>query len=232
MVSGGDDVLGKLIAGMLMAAIGLNGGYAVIEEILPAELVVMVEPDVEDLTSVTNEEMKSAEAVIKARLDSAGLIELKVKRDGDYRIKIEAPDKEMEDVITEAVSKKAGKLQFLDADGNVAVDGSEKYIESARATFGPIDEYGNAQHYVAIYFTPEGQAAFKAATEAAVAKIASGENYIPIVVDSVVYSVPSVYEVIDSDSCIITGDFDKETATDLANVINAGRLDFGFKIVE
>lgn len=224
-------MLVRLIAGMMAAGIALSGGYVPKEEILPPEVVVTIEPDLEDLSAITDEEMKIVKTVVRNRLDAAGLVDVEVEKDGK-QIKVKAWDEEIEDEIVEAVMQKSGGLQFLDVDGNVLMEGNAKNIESAKAAFGPIDAYGNAQHYVTVYFTDEGRAAFKAATEAVVGKIAEGGNYISIVVDGTVYSNPAVYEVIDADSCMINGSFDKETAAEMANVINSGLLEFDLRIVE
>lgn len=114
-------------------------------------------------------------------------------------------------------------LQFLDVDGNVLMNGSAEYIESARATFGQGSKYGNTQYYVTIYFTPEGTEKFKSVTETVLEKRANDGNYIAIAVDGVVCATPMVNEVIYSDTCIITdSSFTKETVEELATAINDG----------
>ncbi len=223
----------KFIAGIMAAGIALSGGYIPKEEILPPEVVVTIEPDVEDLSEITDEEMKITETVVRNRLDAVGLVEVEVERDGK-QIKVKAWDSEIEDEIIEAVLKKTGGLQFLDVDGNVLMEGTSEYISSAKWTCGytgPISSH-SPEHYVSIYFTPAGREKFKEITEIAVEKISTGENIIAIAVDGVVYSSPLVTEVIDSDSCIVTGEFDEKSAKELANVINSGLLDFDLKIVK
>lgn len=224
-------MFGKIVAGIVAVSMGLYSTY--VSETAPGELVMTIEPDVENAREITAAEMESAQSVIRLKLDAAGLVEVKVKKGDGNRIVIDAPNIEMKDTITAAVCSDAPGLQFLDAAGNVLMDGTGEYISSARSSFGNIAGYGNPpQYYVSIYFTPAGREKFKEITETAVSKIQIGENIISIAVGGVVYSSPTVYEVIDSDSCIVSGDFDKESADNLANIINAGSLDFGFRIVE
>ena len=53
-----------------------------------------------------------------------------------------------------------------------------------------------------------------------------------IVMDDQVISAPSVSSKIDSDSCVISGSFTRDSATELANLINAGQIPFSLKQVE
>lgn len=190
--------------------------------------IIEIEANKEVVSEEQLEEMKS---IVRTRLDNLGYLEAIVETDGNSVV-VKMPP---EVVLTEeekASLTKVPTLEFLDADGNVLFDGSDLYVKKAEATFGYTDGVNNPEHYIELSLTKEGQAAFKQATENAVAKIAEGKNYIAISFDGVVYSSPNVYEVIDADSCIITGDFDKEIAEDLANIINSGDIDFEIKIVE
>ncbi len=224
-------MIGKVIAGLVAVSMGLYSTY--VTQTAPGELVMTVEPDVESTREVTAEEMECARAVIRLKLDGAGLIEVKVKEGEGKQIIIDAPSTDMKEAITKAVCEETAGLQFLDNNGNVLMEGTSEYISSAESTYGNTWEYGNNfEHYVSISFTPAGREKFKEITRMAVDKTADGGNIIAIAVGGVVYSSPIVAEVIDSDSCIVTGNFDKEAADELANVINAGRLNFGFKIVE
>ena len=58
-----------------------------------------------------------------------------------------------------------------------------------------------------------------------------GKNYISIQMDGKDISSPRVSEEINSDSCIISGDFTPETAQDLANKIKSGQLPFDMKVI-
>ena len=193
--------------------------------------VIVFEPDVEDLSTVSADDVASAENIIRVRLTSMGETEATVSRQGDYGIRVEIPNI---DDPNEAVSYigQTAALQFMDIDGNVVMDGTETYVQSATATYGPVDEFGKQGHYVTLSLTSEGRAAFKSATEQAIARTAEGGNVIIIALDGMPYSWPTVENVIDSDSCIITGEFDKDSAKELADVINSGRLPFSLKDTE
>ena len=66
----------------------------------------------------------------------------------------------------------------------------------------------------------------------AVAARTDGTNVMAIVMDDQVISAPSVSSKIDSDSCVISGSFTRDSATELANLINAGQIPFSLKQVE
>lgn len=57
-------------------------------------------------------------------------------------------------------------------------------------------------------------------------------NQIAIVLDDLVYSYPNVNSAITGGSSEITGNFDVEEATDLANVLNSGKLPAPAKIIQ
>lgn len=103
-------------------------------------------------------------------------------------------------------------LNFTDYKNNILLTGKD--ISTVRT------EYDNdkKQYYIALTFTAQGRKKFKKAT-ADIAKLPSPNNKIDIKLDGIVISSPSVSEEIDSDSCIISGDFSKESAESLAKQI-------------
>lgn len=129
------------------------------------------------------------------------------------------------DAAVELLSQVA-KLTFRDSDNNVVLEGTD--VSSAQSIYGKPSENANSQYYVQVEFTADGAKKFAEATGKAAAK-ASPNNIIQIVMDDTVVSAPRVQEKIDSTSCVITGDFDAETASMLANQINSGNLPFEMK---
>ena len=223
----GDVSIGNLrVPGVLDAEYGVKKGLDLV-----GGSVIVFEPDVEDLGTVTADQMNSAESIIRARLDSIGQTEATISRQGEYGLRVEIPNI---DDPNEAVSfiGQTAALQFLNANGEVVMEGNETYVKEALPQFGPLSQYGNSEHYVALSLTGEGRDAFRAATEEALALKSSNMNYIIIALDGMPYSAPMVDEVIDSDSCVISGSFDKESAQQLADVINSGRLPFSLKDTE
>ncbi len=126
------------------------------------------------------------------------------------------------DAAVELLSQVA-KLTFQDYQGNVVLEGTD--IASAKSIYGQPSQNANSQYYVQVEFTSEGATKFADATATAAAQ-SSPNNIIQIVMDDKVVSSPRVSEKIDSTSCVITGDFDAESAGMLANQINSGNLPF------
>ncbi len=223
----GDVTIGNIrVPGVLDKELGVKQGLDLV-----GGSVIVFEPDVEDLDKVTPEQMDSAEGIIRARLDSQVNKESTITRQGEYGLRVEIPNIDDPNAAVELIGKTAA-LNFVDANGNVVMEGNDTNVQSAAAQFGPISQYGNSEHYVLLTLTQEGQAKFKTATEQAVALKSQGMNYIGILLDETLVSMPSVEVVIDSDSCIISGSFDKESAKELADIINSGRLPFSLKDTE
>lgn len=192
---------------------------------------IVFEPDVEDVSKVTAEQVAAAEGIIRARLDSIGQSEATIAQQGGYSLRVELPDVDDSNEAVELIGQTAA-LQFMNVDGEVVMEGDSEHVKKAVSVFGQIDSIGTQGYQVQLQLTKAGQEAFKTATENAVAMMSEGKNYIAICLDGVPYSMPSVNEVIDSDTCVITGDFTKEDAENLANVINSGRLPFSLRVAE
>lgn len=221
-------MLMKILAVLLSVGVSTGGAYEtyeVIDRAVNAEVVV-VQPAVEDLSTVTEEQMENAKSTIKKCLTNVDLYNVKVDRNGDYQFEIEYYDPEQREAIIDLVGKKS-VIEFLDADGNVVLDMS--HISSAGYIDGIVDDN---EYHVGVYFTSEGREAFKKATEDAVSRMATGENYIQITVDGEVFSAPYVSEVIDADNCIISGLESEEAKERVISIINSGQLPFAFEVVE
>ena len=192
--------------------------------------IIVFEPDVEDLSKVSSEDMDAAEAIIQSRLDAKNYSEAIISRQGKTGIRVEIPEIDDPQEAVEMIGATA-KLEFLDADNKLIMDGSKDYIKGASALYGPISEASGNVHYVQLSFTKKGQKAFAAATQAAV-NAGTGKNIIAIALDGAVQMAPTVQEVINSDSCVITGDYDSESAEAVATLINSGQLPFALKDAE
>ena len=188
--------------------------------------VIVYEADAE---SASAEDMSKVESIMRKRLDGLGYTEATVSIQGEKRVRIEIPS------ITdpeEAVAQlgQTAQLNFVDADGNVVLDGAD--VKSAKKMYGPVTENGASQNYVQLELNESGVQKFSDATAAAAAKKSENKNYIAIVLDEQVVSAPYVDEQITSDTAVITGDFTPEAAVELANLISAGQLPFNLKNVE
>ncbi len=191
--------------------------------------IIVFEPDVEDLSKVTNKDLDAAESIIRNRLDAKNFAEATISRQGKG-IRVEIPEIDDPQEAVKMIGATA-VLQFINADGEVIMDGSKENIKSAKAMYGQVSEYGSSEHYVQLTFTKKGQDTFAKATEAAV-NAGAGKNTIAIALDGVVQINPTVNEVINSNTCVITGGYTAEEAEKVETLINSGQLPFALKDAE
>ena len=188
---------------------------------------VVFEADTED--AVTEEDLSAVVAVLRNRLDSQGFTEANVAAQGDRRVRVEIPAVDDPDAAVEILGATA-KLEFVDKDGNIILTGGDD-VKNATAAYEAMDSTGKKGNIVKLTLTNEGSEKFAEAT-GRIAGYADGENYIAISLDGNIISSPRVSEQINSTECIITGDFDSESAKTLAGQIKSGQLPFSLKVVE
>ena len=175
------------------------------------------------------DDMNSVQKVIRQRLTDKGFTEATVTLTGDNRVTVEIPQITNPEEAVQTLGTTA-QLTFLDADGKEWLSGSD----IKKATYGYGRPTGNEVtdvHYVQVQFTSEGQKKFAEATGNIAART-DGTNIMAIVMDNQVISSPSVSSQIDSDSCVISGSFTRDSASELADLINAGQIPFSLKQVE
>lgn len=192
----------------------------------------------QDGADPTNEELDGAAEVMRQRLVAQGINDYSVYSDyNSDRIVVQFPWAEDEEnfdpetAIAELGS--TAQLRFIegtatDSDGNptgeVILDGS--MVDSARAAYAPVDQQGtDYQWVVELTLNDEGTQAFATATS----ELASSNGQIAIWMDDQMISAPAVEKAIANGQAMITGDFDSETATTLANQINGGSLPFSLE---
>ena len=225
-------VFSDKFGGMLDANTGIRQGID-----LAGGSVITFEAQAEN---PTQEQMEAVRAVYETRLNGAGYTESRISVNEGGKVTIEipnggAPAKEGEksngttaadtDEAVELLSQVA-KLTFRDADNNVVLNGED--VKSAKSIYGQPSENSAQQYYVQVNFSSDGTKKFAEATGKAAAET-EGRNIIQICMDENVVSAPSVAQRIDSDSCVITGNFTAEAASTLANQINSGNLPFEMK---
>ena len=225
-------VFGDKFGGMFDAETGMRQGID-----LAGGSVITFEAQAEN---PTQEQMEAVRAVYETRLNGAGYTESRISVNEGGKVTIEipnggAPVKEGEksngttaadtDEAVELLSQVA-KLTFRDADNNVVLNGED--VKSAKSIYGQPSENSAQQYYVQVNFSSDGTKKFAEATGKAAAET-EGRNIIQICMDENVVSAPSVAQRIDSDSCVITGNFTAEAASTLANQINSGNLPFEMK---
>ena len=180
-------------------------------------------------TNNLSDDMNSVQKVIRQRLTDKGFTEATVSLSGENRVTVEIPQITNPEEAVQTLGTTA-QLTFIDADGKEWLTGSD----IKKATYGYGRPTGNEVtdvHYVQVQFTSEGQKKFTEATGNIAART-DGTNIMAIVMDNQVISSPSVSSQIDSDSCVISGSFTRDSASELAGLINAGQIPFSLKQVE
>ena len=198
----------------VVQGLDLKGGSVIVFEAQEAN------PTEEQMTTVTN--------MMITRLDGLGYTEATVTRQGTKKVRIEIPSISNPEKAAESLGATA-QLKFVDYQGNEVINGSD--VKTASAEYGPIDQMGSSQHFVSLTLTSEGAKKFAEAT-GRVAVLPSPNNYIAIMMDDLIISAPRVSQKIDSEECIISGDFDADTAKALAGNIRSGQLPFSLAQVE
>ena len=189
--------------------------------------IIVFEADTND--QVTEDDLNAVQAVLRNRLDSQGYYEATVSRQNNKRVRVEIPSVlDTEEAVS--VLGATAKLTFTDKDGNVILEGGSD-VKSATAAYEAVDSTGKKGNVVKLVLTDSGRENFAEAT-AKVSTYADGENYISIKLDEDVISSPRVSETINSNDCVITGDFDSESAKALAGQIQSGQLPFSLKVAE
>jgi len=189
--------------------------------------VIVFEADTTE--DVSEENMAAVKAVLRSRLDVQGYHEAVLSQQGDKRVRVEIPSiTNPEEAV--ALLGATAKLTFRDYEGNVVLVGGED-VKNAKAVYEQVDNSGVKGYLVQLELTSEGQRKFAEAT-ARISTLADGNNIIAIYLDEEMISAPRVSETIDSETCVITGDFTQEIATTLAGQIQSGQLPFALKDIE
>ena len=180
-------------------------------------------------TNNLSDDMNSVQKVIRQRLTDKGFTEATVTLTGENRVTVEIPQITNPEEAVQTLGTTA-KLSFVDVDGKEWLTGSD--IKKASYGYGrPTGNEVTDVHYVQVQFTSEGQKKFAEATGNIAART-DGTNVLYIVMDNQIISYPSVSSQIDSDSCVISGSFTRDSAAELADLINAGQIPFSLKQVE
>ncbi len=179
--------------------------------------------------SVTDEDADTVISVIRNRLDALGQAEASVERKGKKKIVVKLTESDgLKDLSNSLIETAVLTLQ--DPEGNIVLEGAD--IANATAMYGSLTESGESQHYVQLSLKNSGIEKFAAATAAAAART-DGSNYLAIMLNEEVISMPAVNQEINSSSVVISGGFgDSEDCLELANLINAGRLPFKLTVTE
>lgn len=188
----------------------------------------------EDAKNVTDQNMASAEEIIKQRLTSLNITDSEVYTDTNKnRIIVRFPWKEdEEDFDPEAAVKELGETAELtfregtevDEEGlptgvtkqNIILTG--QMVDQATAGYNSED----GGYIVSLKLKSEGAKRFSDATS----KLSASKGTISIWMDEDMISAPTVQAHITDGNAIISGNFTSDEAISLANKINGGALPF------
>ena len=185
----------------------------------------------------SEEDMDTVASMLRTRLDGQGYTEATLTRQGTDKIRVELPDVQDAQTAVETLGATAQLIfaETVSQDPNdpmkVVVDTpvmDGNAVKSAVAEYGQTsdDLAASNSYYIALELTDEGRQKFSEATGRLVGKP------IYIVMDGIIISAPNVQQKIDSNSCVITGEFTPEEAKSLAANIKSGQLPFSLEQVE
>lgn len=183
-------------------------------------------PDISDQT-ITRNNMDSAKTIIETRLINKNITDYEVFTDYDnHQIIVRFPwqsgESEFDPNAAVAELGETAVLTFCEgseSNETVILEGSQDVKSAAPA----VDEQTGA-YIVQLKLTDSGKAKFAAATTRL-----KGQT-ISIWMDDALVSAPTVNDAITDGEAIITGNFDENSAKDLANKINAGSLPFALTV--
>ena len=183
-------------------------------------------------------QLDSATEVIKTRLSSLGITDNEVYSDiKSDRIIVRFPWKVGESNFDpESAVKELGEMAELtfrkgtdtttDADGNTVPSGeivlNGDDIASAKSQYLPTEDGKDMEYSVSLELKSSGKEKFAEAT----GELAGSSTPISIWMDNTMISAPTVKNAITGGTAQITGNFDLESSTKLANQINSGALPF------
>ncbi|MGD9559201.1 MAG: protein translocase subunit SecF [Oscillospiraceae bacterium] len=186
-------------------------------------------------------QLAAAQAVVEQRLINLGVNDYEIYKDVDKgRIILRFPWKEgvtnfnpetaiQELAATALLTFREGST--TDSEGlpsgvtkeNIILEGND--VLKASPMYGQVSSSGAKEYFVQLELSEEATAKFAEAT----AELAQRQGTISIWMDDVMISNPTVNDAIDSSTAIITGSFTAESATELADKINAGALPFALE---
>ncbi len=181
-------------------------------------------PDKADV-DITETDMDSAKAIIETRLVNQNITDYEVYADNNNKqiiVRFPWAADESDFDAAKAVQElgETALLKFCrNEDSNDVILSGAQDIKSAQPA---VDE--NGAYVVQLEFTSSGKSKFAAATKEQLNKTIS------IWMDEQMISAPTVDSVITDGNAVISGNFDADSAKDLADKINAGSLPFALTV--
>lgn len=196
------------LASSIRQGLDLQGGTHVVLEAVDTEQA-----------QVNDDAMNRVVAIMEKRVNSLGLTEPIIQREGERRVIIELPGIKDPDAAIQTIGKTA-MLEFRDEEGNTVLTGTD--LKDAQASTNP----QSGQNVVNLEFSDEGAQKFADLTMKNVGRT------IAILLDGEVLTAPNVREPILGGRAEITGQKTLEEAQNLAVVLRSGALPVKVEIIE
>lgn len=170
--------------------------------------------------------MNQTKAIMEQRVDGLGIAEPNISIEGNNRIRIELAGIDNPQEAIDIIGQTA-QLQFVEPNGGIVLTG--KNVLKADVAFHK-DELGQDEPIVTLEFDKEGAKSFEDVTSRLINETNVEDRVIYIILDDKIISYPAVNHVseggqaITDGKAIISGNFDLESAKQLATLINAGAL--------
>lgn len=198
------------------------GGYKNIKLGLDLKGGVYIVYGAEEGVTPSDDDMAAAISMLQQRVEYKGYYDAEVSQEGTSRIRVEIPGVDDAAAVVEEIGE-AAHLTFraMNDDGTpgeVLVDGTN-VADADKA-------YQNNEVVVTLTFDAAGKQAFAEATENNIGR------QIGIYMDDMLISAPTVNQAITDGNAVITGDFDADSAEDLAAKIRSGSLPFSLTALE
>nr|WP_207736005.1 protein translocase subunit SecD [Eubacterium sp. 1001713B170207_170306_E7] len=175
---------------------------------------VVLQAEATDDSGITSEKMDSTVAAIKKRVDSMGVSEAQVSKQGEDRIRVSIPSVQDQQQALDMIGKTA-QLEFVGPDGEVILTGKD--VVDSKAVQQKTSS-GLEEAVVTLKFNDEGTQLFADATQKYL------NQQISIKLDDEVISSPKVNVAITNGEAVIEGMADMEEAGNLAELIRGGAL--------
>lgn len=185
-------------------------------------------PDIKD-GNVTNSNMDAAKQIIETRLINQGITESEVCIDYDnkqviVRFPWQSGEEDFNPATAVAELGETAELSFCEGTTNETVILTGSDVESASAAYAAASSESSGGYYVQLNLKESGKTKFAEATQRL------QNQTISIWMDETQISAPTVNDVITNGQATISGNFDAESAQELADKINAGSLPFALTV--
>ncbi|MBC3804708.1 protein translocase subunit SecD [Acetobacterium fimetarium] len=183
---------------------------------------VVLEATGTDGQAVTSDEIDSTISTIRERIDSIGVSEPTITKQGDNRIRVSIPSVTDQEEALSLIGKTA-QLEFVGPDDTVILTGND--VVDSKGVM-QTDSSGVEKPVVTLKFSEEGTKLFADATQKYLGQV------IYIKLDDQIISQPTVNVAITNGEAVIEGQASLDEAGNLASLIRGGALPVTLEPVE